>query len=44
MIVDSFAGKIMEKAGNMMHNEGLAEKGREKREEKGYGQSDEQNF
>jgi hypothetical protein len=27
-------GKIMEKAGSMIHNEGMVEKGRAKREEK----------
>ncbi|KAL9069003.1 MAG: hypothetical protein Q9157_006320 [Trypethelium eluteriae] len=43
LLVDSFAGKVMEKAGNMLHNESLAEKGREKREEKGFGQSGEGN-
>jgi len=28
-------GKMMEKAGNMMHNKGMAEKGLEKREQAG---------
>ena len=40
--VDSFVGKVMEKAGNAMHSERLAEKGHEKREEKGYYQSREE--
>jgi hypothetical protein len=30
---DSTVGKLMEKAGNMLHQEGIAEKGRLKREE-----------
>jgi len=29
-------GKLMEKAGGMMKNEGMVEKGREKREAAGY--------
>jgi hypothetical protein len=33
---DSTAGKLMEKAGNMLHSKGLAEKGLEKREQAGY--------
>ncbi|KAL9087617.1 MAG: hypothetical protein Q9165_006541 [Trypethelium subeluteriae] len=41
---DSFTGKVLEKAGNMLHNEGIAEKGREKREDKGFGQSGVGNF
>jgi len=32
---DSTMGKMMEKAGNMMHNKGMAEKGLEKREQAG---------
>ena len=32
---DSTVGKLMEKAGNMLHQEGIAEKGRIKREEAG---------
>ena len=43
MAIDSFAGKVMEKAGNVMHNESLAAKGHEKREEKGYGQTNVEN-
>jgi hypothetical protein len=31
-------GKIMEKAGHVMHNQNLAEKGRAKREAQGFGQ------
>ena len=34
---DSTAGKFMEKAGNMFKSEGMAEKGREKREQAGLG-------
>ena len=30
-------GKMMEKAGNMMHKDNIAEKGREKREQAGGG-------
>lgn len=30
----------MEKAGHVMHNEGLAEKGRTKREAQGFGQGE----
>jgi hypothetical protein len=30
-------GKLMEKAGHVLHKEGLVEKGRAKREEKGFG-------
>lgn len=30
---DSTTGKLMEKAGNMLHEDGMAEKGRAKREE-----------
>ena len=37
---DSTMGKIMEKAGHVMHNEGLAEKGRAKRETSGFGQAE----
>lgn len=37
---DSTMGKLMEKAGGMMNNEKLAEKGREKREGAGYGGAD----
>lgn len=32
---DSTTGKLMEKAGNMLHGDGIAEKGRAKREEAG---------
>jgi len=32
---DSTTGKLMEKAGNMLHEDGMAEKGRAKREEAG---------
>ncbi|KAF1847387.1 uncharacterized protein K460DRAFT_352533 [Cucurbitaria berberidis CBS 394.84] len=39
---DSTLGKVMEKAGHMMNNEKMAEKGRVKREEKGFGQQVEQ--
>ena len=35
---DSTFGKVMEKAGNMMGNEKMAEKGLEKREAKGFSQ------
>ncbi|KAF2875075.1 hypothetical protein BDV95DRAFT_591815 [Massariosphaeria phaeospora] len=35
---DSTAGKLMEKAGNMMHKPNLADKGRAKREAEGFGQ------
>lgn len=35
--VDSTMGKIMEKAGNMMKNDNIAEKGRAKRDAAGYG-------
>jgi hypothetical protein len=31
---------MMEKAGGMIHNEGLVEKGRAKREAKGFGQDE----
>ena len=34
---DSTMGKLMEKAGGMMKNDGLAEKGRQKRDEAGGG-------
>lgn len=34
---DSTLGKVMEKAGHLMHNEKMAEKGRVKREEAGLG-------
>ncbi|KAF2248408.1 hypothetical protein BU26DRAFT_506121 [Trematosphaeria pertusa] len=37
---DSTLGKLMEKAGHVMHNEGLAEKGRTKREAQGFGQGE----
>jgi len=37
---DSTVGKMMEKAGGMMKNEGLVEKGRERRASKGYGQDE----
>jgi len=33
-------GKLMEKAGHMMKNEGLVEKGKAKREAKGFGQDE----
>ncbi|PVI06396.1 hypothetical protein DM02DRAFT_649904 [Periconia macrospinosa] len=33
---DSTIGKVMEKAGHVMHNEGLASKGRERRRSSGY--------
>lgn len=36
MVSDSTMGKLMEKAGGMFKNEGMAEKGREKREAKGF--------
>jgi uncharacterized protein YjbJ (UPF0337 family) len=32
-ITDSTLGKVMEKAGNVMHNEGLVSKGTAKRED-----------
>lgn len=35
-------GKVMEKVGHMTHSEGLVEKGRAKREAKGFGQEDTQ--
>ncbi|KAF2270079.1 hypothetical protein CC78DRAFT_190617 [Lojkania enalia] len=35
---DSTMGKLMEKAGHVMHNENLAEKGRAKREKNGFEQ------
>ncbi|KAH7359642.1 hypothetical protein BKA66DRAFT_228009 [Pyrenochaeta sp. MPI-SDFR-AT-0127] len=35
---DSALGKVMEKVGGVMHNEKIAEMGRVKREEKGFGQ------
>lgn len=35
--VDSTVGKLMEKAGHMMHKETLVEKGRAKREGAGFG-------
>ena len=34
---DSTAGKLMEKAGNVLHSSGLENKGREKRDEAGQG-------
>lgn len=37
-------GKLMEKAGSMMKNEGMVEKGREKREAAGYGQEESSNY
>lgn len=33
-------GKLMEKAGHVMHNENLADKGRAKREASGFGQEE----
>lgn len=36
---DSTLGKVMEKAGHLMRNEKMVEKGRGKREEKGFGGS-----
>jgi len=33
-------GKLMEKAGGMLKNDNIAEKGRAKREEKGFGDND----
>ncbi|KAF2431779.1 hypothetical protein EJ08DRAFT_175802 [Tothia fuscella] len=39
---DSTVGKMMEKVGGMTKNEGLVEKGREKRLEKGHGLGEEQ--
>ncbi|KAF2735929.1 hypothetical protein EJ04DRAFT_562881 [Polyplosphaeria fusca] len=38
---DSTVGKLMEKAGHIMHNEKLAEKGHAKREAQGLGQNTE---
>jgi hypothetical protein len=38
VLSDSRAGKLMEKIGQVTHNEGLQEKGRAKREAKGFGQ------
>lgn len=35
---DSTMGKLMEKAGGMFKNEGIADKGRAKREDAGFGQ------
>lgn len=35
IVLDSTAGKLMEKAGGLFKNENLAEKGRNKREEAG---------
>lgn len=34
---DSALGRVMERVGHVMHNEGIAEKGRVKRSEKGFG-------
>jgi len=39
---DSSMGKVMEKLGKVVHNEGLVEKGRKKRVEKGFGQDDDE--
>jgi uncharacterized protein YjbJ (UPF0337 family) len=36
-------GKIQEKVGHMMHNEGMVEKGRERRLSKGFGQDEAEN-
>ena len=36
LVTDSTLGKIMEKAGNAMHNENLAAKGRERRVSSGF--------
>lgn len=38
---DSAIGKFVEKAGALLHNDGIAEKGREKREQKGFGNGNE---
>jgi hypothetical protein len=41
-MVDSTTGKLMEKVGSLMNNEGLKEKGRERRESRGFGKEEEE--
>nr|OQO20320.1 hypothetical protein B0A51_12481 [Rachicladosporium sp. CCFEE 5018] len=41
---DSTMGKLMEKAGGMLKNEKIADQGREKREQAGYGQGSSDNY
>ena len=36
-LTDSTMGKLMEKAGGMMHNQGMQDKGAQKRDQAGYG-------